>query len=121
MDNSSGAAGEAFTAAYLEKRGFEILRRNFHSRFGEVDIVARDARYLVFVEVKTREKNSLVNPLEAVTVSKCRKIVRTAQIYLQQHPENLQPRFDVAAVTAVRGVPESIRYLENAFSGTGAA
>ena len=119
MDNSSGAAGEDFAAEYLQKHGFEILRRNFHSRCGEIDIIARDARYLVFAEVKTREKDSLVNPLEAVTASKRRKIIRTAQIYLQQYPEDLQPRFDVAAVTAVHGIPESLRYLENAFFGNG--
>ena len=119
MDNSSGATGEDFAAEYLKKHGFEILRRNFHSRFGEIDIIARDARYLVFTEVKTREKNSLVSPMEAVTVSKQRKIVRTAQIYLQQYPEGLQPRFDVAAVTAEHGVPQSLLYLENAFFATG--
>ena len=119
MDNSSGAAGENFAAEYLRKRGFKILRRNFHSRFGEIDIIACDPRYLVFVEVKTREKGSLVDPLEAVTVSKQRKIIRTAQLYLQQYPENLQPRFDVAAVTAAHGIPESLSYLENAFFSTG--
>lgn len=119
MDNSSGVAGEEFTVGYLQKRGFEILRRNFHSRFGEIDIIARDARFLVFVEVKTREKNSMVNPLEAVTASKRRKIIRTALAYLQQYPEDLQPRFDVAAVTAVRGIPESLNYFENAFICTG--
>lgn len=119
MDNSSGAAGEKFTAEYLQKRGFEILRRNFHSRFGEIDIIARNKNFLVFVEVKTREKNSLVNPLEAVTASKRKKIIRTALAYLQQYPEDLQPRFDVAAVTAVHGLPESMNYLENAFICTG--
>lgn len=119
MDNSSGAAGEDFAVEYLKKHGFEILRRNFHSRFGEIDIIARDVRYLVFAEVKTREKDSLVDPLEAVTVSKQRKIIRTAQIYLQRYPEDLQPRFDVAAVITVHGVPQNLRYLENAFFGIG--
>lgn len=119
MDNSSGAAGEEFTAEYLRKQGYEIVRRNYHSRFGEIDIIARGAGYLAFVEVKTREKGSIVNPLEAVTVSKQRKVIRTAQCYLQAEPQNLQPRFDVAAVTAVKSVPKEISYLKNAFSGTG--
>lgn len=119
MDNSSGAAGEEFAAEYLRKRGFEILRRNFHSRFGEIDIIARGGRYLAFVEVMTREEGSLTDPLEAVAAAKQRRIIRTAQLFLQQYPEPLQPRFDVAAVTARRGVPESLRYLENAFSAAG--
>lgn len=119
MDNSSGAAGEEFAAEYLQKRGFEILRRNFHSRFGEIDIIARDAHFLVFAEVKTRESGSLVNPLEAVTAAKRRRLIRTAQCYLQKYPADLQPRFDVAAVTAEHGVPVAVRYLEDAFCCTG--
>lgn len=119
MDNSSGAAGEEFTAQFLQKKGYEILQRNYHSRYGEIDIIARGAGYLAFVEVKTREKGSIVEPLEAVTVSKQRKIIRTAQCYLQTGPQNLQPRFDVAAVTAVKSIPKEILYLKNAFSGIG--
>jgi putative endonuclease len=119
MDNSSGVAGEEFASDYLRKHGFEILRRNFHSRFGEIDIIARDGRYLAFVEVKTREADSIVDPLEAVTAAKQRKIIRTAQMFLQQYPEPLQPRFDVAAITARHGVPQDLRYLENAFSAEG--
>lgn len=119
MDNSSGAAGEDFTAEYLRQHGYEILRRNFRSRFGEIDIIACGGGYLAFVEVKTREEGSSVGPLEAVTAAKQHRIIRTAQSYLQQYPQNLQPRFDVAAVTAVRGVPKEILYLRNAFPGTG--
>ncbi|MCI1956416.1 MAG: YraN family protein [Oscillospiraceae bacterium] len=119
MDNSSGALGEQYTARYLETHGFEIVRRNFHSRFGEIDLIAQDFRYLAFVEVKTRAKKAPVGPLEAVTASKQRKIIRTAMLYLQANPTGLQPRFDVAAVTTEAGVPVAIRYLGNAFSCEG--
>lgn len=119
MDNSSGATGENFAANYLCSHGCEILQRNFHSRFGEIDIIARDAEYLAFVEVKTREESSMVGPLEAVTAAKQRRIIRTALSYLQKYPQNLQPRFDVAAVTTIHGIPSTVCYLKNAFSATG--
>lgn len=119
MDNSSGAAGETFAAEYLERRGFTILRRNFHSRFGEIDIIACDSHFLVFTEVKTREAGSLTGPLEAVTLPKQKRIIRTAQLFLVTNPTELQPRFDVAAVTAKAGLPTSIQYIENAFMSGG--
>lgn len=119
MDNSSGASGEQYAAEYLEKKGFEIIRRNFHSRFGEIDIIAKDSRCLVFAEVKTRESGSLIGPFEAVTVSKQRKIIKTAMLYLQANPTGLQPRFDVAGIITKNGVPVSIQYLSNAFACEG--
>jgi putative endonuclease len=119
MDNSSGPAGEDFAVDYLRSQNCEILRRNYHSRFGEIDIIARDGEYLAFVEVKTREVSSMVGPLEAVTAAKQRKIIRTALSYLQKYPQNLQPRFDIAAVTTKNGIPTTVCYLKNAFSGTG--
>lgn len=119
MDNSSGAVGEQYTAEYLVKNGFEILKRNFHSRFGEIDIIARNAQYLVFTEVKTRESGSLVGPFESITASKQRKIIKTAMFYLQANPTTLQPRFDAAGVATKGGVPVSIQYLENAFACKG--
>lgn len=119
MDNSSGALGEQYTAEYLEKKGFEIIQRNFHSRYGEIDIIAGDSHYLVFVEVKTRESGSLVGPLEAVTESKQRRVIKTAMIYLRENPTKLQPRFDAAGVITKNGVPVSIQYIPNAFACEG--
>ena len=115
MDNSTGAAGESFAAEYLERHGYTVLERNYRCRFGEIDVIARDARFLVFLEVKTRGQGSAADPLEAVSAAKRRKIVRTAMTYLQRNPTRLQPRFDGAAVRTRSGVPESVRYLENAF------
>ncbi len=115
MNNSTGPLGEAYTAEYLRKRGLTVLCRNYRSRFGEIDLIAADARFLVFTEVKTRLEGSLEDPLEAVTPGKQRRIAKTAMLYLQQNPTRLQPRFDVAAVTTKNGVPVSVRYLENAF------
>lgn len=119
MSNSSGDLGEQYSADYLEKNGFKIVQRNFHSRYGEIDIIARNSRYFVFVEVKTRENGSLVGPLEAVSISKQRKIIKTAMIYLQENSTELQPRFDVAAVITKSGFPVSIQYIANAFTCEG--
>ena len=119
MDKGTGKAGESHVAKYLEGKGCRILKRNFHCRFGEIDIIAENDAYLLFVEVKTREEGSLVNPFEAVTPQKQQKIVLTAGLYLTQHPTRKQPRFDVAAVTTRKGKIVGEDYLENAFYGKG--
>ena len=97
-NTGSGKIGEHFTAEYLKEKGYEILEMNFKSRFGEIDIVAQNDRYLIFVEVKTRRADGLTHPFEAITPGKRAKVIKTAQYYLLQHPTNLQPRFDAAAV-----------------------
>lgn len=115
MSGGTGRLGEDYTAQWLISRGYRITAKNFHSRYGEIDIIAEDEKYIVFVEVKTRCSGGLVTPLEAVTPQKQRKILLTAQAYLAQHSSPLQPRFDVAAVTTVGGKPLGMKYYENAF------
>jgi len=121
MNNSSGIVGEDYAAELLVKKGYLIVERNYHSRFGEVDIIAENSEYVLFVEVKTRDENFSVSPLEAVTVGKQRKIFKTALLYLQSHRTNLQPRFDVIGITTKHDSFEvkSIEYIENAFTGGG--
>ena len=109
-----GAAGEAAAADYLEKNGFTILSRNYHSTYGEIDLIAENGEYLVFAEVKTRKPDSLVSPLEAVTLAKQKKIIKTAFCYLSDCGISLQPRFDVIEVlTEPDGL--AVRQVENAF------
>ena len=115
---NSGAFGEEWVARYLQKKGWEILERNYHSRYGEIDMIAVDGPYIVFVEVKTRSADSIAGPLEAVTPGKRKRLRRTALDYLQAHELNLQPRFDVAAVVVGQGEP-SVEYLVDAFDGGG--
>ena len=117
MDNSSGPLGEQIAAEYLQAAGYEIVCRNYHTRFGEIDIVAKDSRFLVFAEVKTREAGALTDPLESVTPAKRGKLVRTAMLYLQRFPTELQPRFDVIGIL-LKGPEHTVRHIENAF-GTG--
>lgn len=113
-----GDAGEACVVGLLQQWGWRILERNYHSRFGEIDIIAAEGPYIVFVEVKTRAAGAQTGPLEAVTAGKRRKIIRTALCYLQTYETDLQPRFDVAAVIDGPGEP-TVEYLENAYDGGG--
>lgn len=123
MDNSSGKLGEAYVKQMLQEKGYFVLHTNYHSRFGEIDIIAKDCKYIIFIEVKTRDVNRMGEPLEAVTKTKQKKIVQTALLYLQEHAElqNLQPRFDVAGlITHGREKQiKEVQYITNAFDGGG--
>lgn len=112
---ATGKAGEDYAAKKLEERGYTVLARNYHSRYGEIDIIAENGAYLVFVEVKARKAGSLAAPLEAVTPQKQRRIILTAQAYLAACPTGKQPRFDVAALTLEKGRVVGWEYIENAF------
>ena len=113
-----GRTGERLAAEELSRRGYRILERNFHCRYGEIDLVAEQQDELVFVEVKTRRGEAWGRPEEAVTVRKQRKIVQTALHYLDQHDDGERAwRVDVVAIQmSVRGKLEEIRVYEHAFS-----
>jgi TIGR00252 family protein len=118
MNNSSGKTGEDHAARLLEQKGYRIVARNYHCRFGEIDLIAENRDYIVFAEVKTRDEHYYVSPLEAVTAGKQKKIIKTALSYLQSHETGLQPRFDVIGIVT-RPEPFSIfsvEHIENAFS-----
>ncbi len=110
-----GKKGEDFAAGYFLKRGYEILERNYHSRYGEVDIIAKSGKALVFVEVKTRKESSLVSPAQSVTPQKQRKLMLTAVNYLQKSNEEFEPRFDVFEVWQNDGRIFKFNHIENAF------
>ncbi len=114
-DNSTGKIAEDFTADYLAHHGYEIVARNYHSRYGEIDLIVKDKDFIVFVEVKARKKDGLTTPFEAVTKSKQIKIIKTAQFFLMKNDCDLQPRFDVAAVYTVGKQIDSIDYIRSAF------
>lgn len=110
-----GKIAELKSAIYLRKKGYTILEHNYHSRFGEVDIIAENDKYLIFVEVKMRGENSLYTPREAVDSYKQKKIIATAGAYIAQYKIGLQPRFDVIEVYMSNKKIKSIKHLENAF------
>lgn len=110
-----GKEGEQYVAQRLKKQGYKIVEINYHSRFGEIDIIARNREYICFVEVKTRNEDAIADPLYFVTKAKQKRIVTTAQRYLQTFHEPLQPRFDVASVTMKDDAIVGMQYIENAF------
>ena len=116
--NLSGAWGEALAAKYLQKKRYKMVATNFHSRFGEIDLIVADRKYLVFVEVKLRKSDKFANAHEFVDRRKQNRIRTTAEMYLSEFPTDLQPRFDVIEIYAPLGTdtpnPE-IHHLEDAF------
>lgn len=78
----TGGLGEELACQYLKKLGYKILERNFRIRGGEIDIVAKDKDYLVFVEVKTRYSHEYGLPVESITPWKIKSLLKTAQFYL---------------------------------------
>lgn len=110
-----GAWGEDQAVRYLRRRGVKILYRNYRSPVGEIDIIGRHRKTLLFVEVKTRRTAVCGVPAEAVGPVKQRQILRTAEWFLQQEgSSNLQPRFDVVSVLGCEDAVD-IEHIENAF------
>ncbi|MFC1889926.1 YraN family protein [Thermodesulfobacteriota bacterium] len=94
-----GLEGERIASAFLEKRGYEILERNYRCRRGEVDLIARDGRVVVFVEVKARTSDRYGEPELAVDLRKQRKISIAALHYLSSKGlMDVDARFDVVVI-----------------------
>ncbi len=114
----TGRFGEDSACEILRQKGFEIIRRNYHTRRGEVDIIASNEEYVLFVEVKTRKVNSLVSGEEAVNTAKRKKIYLASADYLLKHPIDKQPRFDVIVIVTDTNDKVNIihsEHYENAF------
>lgn len=117
-NNLTGAWGEALAARYLQKRHYTLVAAGYRSRFGEIDLIAQNRKFLVFVEVKLRKNAQFAPAREYVDRRKQDRIRTTAQIYLSQYPTKLQPRFDVIEIYA-SGVDDpkpEIYHLEDAFA-----
>jgi putative endonuclease len=115
---NSGKIGEVFAARFLAEKGYKIIGANFRTRFGEIDIIAENGKYIIFVEVKTRNANSIASPKESVDSRKQAKIIKATGQYLALYQPTLQPRFDVVEViTEGTEIPKlkEIHHLENAF------
>ena len=115
---SLGKLGEDLACAELRRRGYAVLERRYRTRFGEIDIVARHAGVLVFVEVKTRTGERFGAAAEAVTAPKQRRIAQMAVDFLSRRRLHDEPcRFDVVAVCIDRGRPH-IEVYAGAFDVT---
>lgn len=111
-----GNLGEDLAADHLIGKGYRILYRNFRCRLGEIDLIAQNDEFLVFVEVKTR-KGEQVDPLISITRRKQKKLLDLARYFLayKLKEEMKQPRFDVISVR-LEAAESRIEHIENAFT-----
>ncbi len=113
---SLGKQGENLACRELRRRGYAILARRYRTRWGEIDIVARDGDTLVFVEVKTRRSTGFGGPVAAVNFKKQRRLINMARSYLLGLPGPEPPcRFDVVGVTLATGEPPAVEVVVHAF------
>jgi putative endonuclease len=118
LARARGTAGEGAASKYLSGLGYAILERNFKTRFGEIDIVARDHNTTVFVEVKRREAPGHGSAAEFVSPSKMRKVVSAARIFAAKNGlSDGLVRFDVVAIDVIGG-REQLRHHKGAFDAS---
>jgi putative endonuclease len=110
-----GQKGESLAAWYLKQNGYKIIEQNYRSHLGEIDIIAKEKKTIVFVEVKARKSVRYGSPKWAVTPKKQRKISMVALYYLKATRQtDAKARFDVVAITDNRDEPR-IEIVKNAF------
>lgn len=113
-----GRFGEQAAAEHLKKKHYKLIGLNYSCRFGEIDVIVENKKYIVFVEVKLRKSDNFAEAREFVTRSKQEKIIKTASLWLSQNVTALQPRFDVIEIYAPDGAASKslrINHIENAF------
>lgn len=122
-----GRYGESVACFYLQSNKYKIVETNYYSSHNEIDIIAENKKYIVFIEVKTRsvrslESTSFGTPAMAVTLSKQKRTLAAAQAYLAEHPTSKTPRLDVIEIYLSKswdGTPAEvlkINHIEDAFS-----
>jgi putative endonuclease len=118
MTDSLGARGENMAAKHLRNQGYKIIIRNYRTPVGEIDIIARDGKTLVFCEVKTRQADD-PTPEDQVNTVKRHQITKAAKMYLSRFGSSLPPaRFDVVAIVWPQGREPQIRHTTDAFEAT---
>ena len=115
-----GKIGENRAVNYLKNKHILPLSTNYKSRYGEIDIIGHNDKYIVFVEVKTRKRVSVISGVECVSRKKQERIIKTACIFMQEKNINKQPRFDIIEIkNDSLGSPLTIKHIENAFTAEG--
>lgn len=111
MSTAKGNKGEQHALKYLKKNKYHILDKNFHSKFGEIDIIAQEDDTIIFVEVKYRNTNSYETAAGAVHPQKRKKIIQTAQYWISLQGIEVACRFDVIAINDTQ-----LEHIKNAFT-----
>lgn len=128
MSRFKGKQAEDIAATYLKKQNINIITRNFHSRFGEIDLIGldmgldmgRDMRLnkeiLTFIEVRYRRDEQLLSAIETIDQSKCKKIIKTSEAFLNKYKkyQSYYCRFDVVTITGKLNDP-AITWIKDSF------
>jgi putative endonuclease len=116
---STGLWWERYVCAFLAERNVQIIDTNFHSRFGEIDVVALDQEVLVFIEVRFRRASRFGSAVSSVTQKKQHKIIQTAHTFRSDHPAYCHRtcRFDIIGIDTHRQHTQ-VRWLKAAFTAT---
>ena len=120
MQLARGRHWEAVAAEYLEDRGLVVLARGYRCRLGEIDLICREQRTLVIVEVRARASGAVVQAAESIGPAKRARIVRATRHFLMCHGQwrDAPVRFDVVAFDAIDTPDASISWLRNAFDAS---
>ena len=114
---TKGKLGEEIAAGYLKKKGYCIIKSNYRTRFGELDIIASIDKILVFVEVKLKTGENFGTPEEMITPGKLWQIRKTAEAFLMQEKafreQYKQYRIDAVCITIKDNLPPEVRHYEN--------
>ncbi len=110
--NNAGRAAEEIAATFLTQKGLKLVTRNYHCRFGEIDLIMQAGETLVFVEVRLRSSSAFGTAADSITPKKQQKLIATAQHFLQQYPD-CACRFDVVLMDKANAA--HIQWLCNAF------
>ena len=110
--NNAGLEAEKLAATFLAERGLKLVTQNYHCRFGEIDLIMKDAKTLVFIEVRLRSNSAFGSAAASITPQKQQKMILTAQHYLRQHGQSAC-RFD--AILMSKADMQNIEWIRNAF------
>ena len=113
ISHTQGKHAEKQAERFLKSQGLKLLTRNFHSRFGEIDLIMHSATHLIFIEVKMRHRTDFGTPQDYVTQKKQQRITKTALLFLQKNRQlrKKQPRFDVVCL-----IGQKIHWIPSAFT-----
>ena len=113
--NDIGRWGEDIAADYLQRKGYQIIERDWKSGHRDLDIIALDGDTVVFVEVKTRSNRLFTDPVEAIGYQKIRNLQQAANHYVKYRCINHDIRFDIVSVVGTSGTEPEIEHIEDAF------
>lgn len=117
LKKNIGTMGETIAERFIRKCGYLVLEQNYYTKMGEIDIIAKDDDYIVFIEVKTRYNNKFGTPAESITYYKQSRIYKTAQVYIMLKKLNgFSIRFDVIEINIDKNTGNyKLRLIKNAF------